>query len=240
MSLQDFSSLVQVQSLENKIHEHIIKIEGHENRVNFIEKQRQTRQNELENLENQLLENRKIIADDEKSLFKLESELEKTKFHLDQVTSQQQADALEKEITTLGPKAEGLEEQILENMEKQEDIITKQDSCQEFLNGSASTLEEIKTEVKADCDLENKEIGKYQDRINLLLDECPGDYKSLFVSINKRFKYKSPVTSISDGHCTSCRFAINGVQKATVEKGNSIELCSGCGRLLAPFAAFNA
>jgi len=240
MSLQDFSSLVQVQSLENKIHDHLKKIEGHENRITFLNKQRDTKKNELEKLEISLAENKKIISEDEKNLFKYESDLEKTKSHISQATSQQQADALEKELSTLNPKIEELEEKILINLDEQESIIEKQNVCTKFIDGSVETLEEIKKEVKADCEIENKEIAKYQERIALLFEECPDNYKSLFLNLNKKFKYKSPVTSVNNGHCNSCRFAVTSVQKSAVETGNNIELCSSCGRLFAPFSAFNA
>jgi predicted nucleic acid-binding Zn-ribbon protein len=240
MSVQDFSSLVQAQSLDIKVHDHLQNIESHKNRITHINKQREIKKTELLRLETVQNELKSSISKNEKELFKIESELDKAKSHLADATSQQQVDALEKEISTLSPRAENLEENILEELDKQESNLSEQEICKKFLDGSVETIAEVEVEVTKDCDIEYKEIEKYQERIDLLLENCPENYKSLYINLNKKYKYNSPVSFVSNSHCNSCKLAITGVQKSTIEAGNSIELCAGCGRILAPLGAINA
>lgn len=237
MSLDSFKSLMEVQSLDKKIGIHLDHIREHEKRVTFLNSNREKKNNEKDQLTSKLNDQSSDIACLEKDLFKFENEIERAKVHLLNASTNNQVLLLEKEISNLSPRAEKLEEEILQKMDDNEDIEKEIEKITTFIDGSKSTLTEIKQEVEKDCQKEALEISRYQDRIDLLLEPLDDKYKKPFIDLNKKFRFNSPLAMIVGGACSSCRFQVTGVQKEQVEQGRVLEFCAGCNRLLTPYNA---
>ena len=235
MSLDSFKSLMEVQSLDSKIGVHLHNIKEHRKRVTFLKSSSEKKTNEKDQLSKKLEDQISEIAKHEKDLFKIENELDKAKTHLSNATTNNHVELLEKEISNLGPKVEDLEEIILNIMDDNENIELEIHKLEKFLEGSASTISIIEEEVNADCEKENLEINRYQERIDLLLEALDDKYKKTFITLNNKFRFNSPLALIIGGACSSCRFQVTGLQKEQVEQGRVLEFCAGCSRLLTPY-----
>ena len=237
MPFEEFASLLEVQSLEKQIKKHLDLIDEHKNRIVFLNKNRNLKIEDAKELEEEIKQKHQKLSEQEKELFDLQTKLEKSKEHIPLATSEQQVKALEKEIETLSPKTEELETQTLELMEKIEEEELKLTELQEFIQGSEEGIQEIQKEVDQDVQKEELEIARYEERTKLLLEKLPSHYIEVFEQAQSKHRFNSPLTFMTTTSCQTCRYQIDNVSRNNIEKGVSVELCPGCGRLLTPLSA---
>ncbi|MCK5074057.1 MAG: hypothetical protein KAQ98_11570 [Bacteriovoracaceae bacterium] len=240
MKIEYFTTLIEVQSLENYIHVHLKKIDYHKKRISDIEEKRKNAKEDLNEKTDKLSILKTKIKKDEARLYDLETKLSKTRENMKVVTTNQQISALEKEIEVLVPQRDSLEENSLEVMEKIEILETDVTELEGFLNGSEKTMQEIKTEVESNIRDEQHEIDNYNERVENLLSLIPPQMCAVFKNVNKKYKYKNPLTFVENNTCIQCSFIIERNLSSSIEKGTIIELCPNCERLLIPHAARNS
>lgn len=234
MSIEDFRNLLDIQSFEMKIYGCLKKIESHRSRISLMVSNRESKTELLATRKLELNEARLMIGTSEKELYRIETQIKKSNENLKIAATEQQMKASENELSVLVPKAASYENEALELMDKSEKIQEEIDLLNGFLEGSVETLDEIKIEVSRDVENEEKEISNFKERIDALISECPNEIKDIFLSVNERFKYKNPLAFIENGSCNQCFLAINRNTQSQVDKCKILELCTGCGRLLAP------
>lgn len=234
MNLENFKSLIEVQSLEKSIQKHEINIDNHNKRIKDISNKRDDREKLLKESKETLANKKSQLAHEERLLAECEKQISKAEDYLNTATSQQQINALDKELSVLKPKQDQLEESglnILDCIEQLEDDII---NSERFLSGSIKTLSEIQGEVDSDIKNDQKEIDQYLLRINGLKSECPKDLINVYDLINKKYKYNNPLTFVKNNSCANCRFEVNRSVQMQVAKGNVIEFCLNCERIIAP------
>lgn len=236
MALIDFQNLLEIQSLELLQKKHIDKIEENNRRLTHITKLRAQKVESIVELNKNLAIEKELMANDEKELFIAEQKLSNTKEHLPMATSEKEVNALEKEIATLTPLIETLENTGLELLEKIELIEIEIKEGEEFLIGSKETYDEVKLEVDTENLVEEKELQNYQKRIDLIVPEIEKIFWTSYQDSSKDHKYKNPLTFLVQGKCQSCKFHIDTTSEKGIEAGNTTELCSGCSRLLTTLA----
>lgn len=237
MAIENFKHLIEAQSLEKKMREHLDAIDEQKNRISHLKglrTQASVLKEEIENLKKELADD---LAKKEKELFDAESKVEKTNEHIPLARNEQEANALQKELESLNPLIEELQEKILELMDEIENLESQLNEKNEFLKGSQNTLKEISNEVEAEIQKEQSHIDSLEERVSSLLDQAGEVHKTAYLLSNEKHKFNDPLCFVESSACHVCRFTLNQMQANEIEKGEVTESCPGCGRLLTPLSA---
>lgn len=237
MKLNDFKTILIIQSIENTVYQHQENIEKHNDRIIFIKKQESDASIQQKELQIESDTKEKLIRSQEISLATFEKEYSKAKNHLLEVTTEKQIKALNQEIDTLAPKIETLETDILQMLEEVEVLKEKLLTKQNFLNGVDKSLITITNEVTAQCIEEEKQITSYKKQRKNLLETIDSELKSIYVNLRNKFKSVPAISFISDHSCTRCGIQVENLKENDLEVHYTLELCTGCGRLLIPLSA---
>lgn len=235
--LSQFQNLIEITSLDKKIHGHMQKINEEIKRIDFLTANIEKRKAELAELTDQINQLNVENGQLEKDLFQKTSALSKTKEHLSMATSQKQLDSLEKEIENLEPAISLLEDrgfELLEELEEKETLIADANS---FLSGSANTLKDITHEVEQIKTEEEKQIKILEDRSLQLIQACDKSFQTAYQAAQEKFRFKAPITFIQGRDCRECSFAIDEGTRDSVDRNFNLEFCPGCSRLICPLAA---
>jgi predicted nucleic acid-binding Zn-ribbon protein len=232
MKPQDSQHLIEIQSLDESILKHLKNIEEQEGRIQFLEGQRHKRQEQMELLQSELQSLKQNLSTEESKLHELDKKLTQNESAQSQVTTAKQIESLETESKALNETKEQTETEAFSLMEKIEEAEQKIADDESFLAGSSESLGEIKLEVEENCKEENRHINNYQERIDALLEQCDSDTKNHYLAINKKFRFKRPISVITSMKCGQCKFAIDQHTFSETAKASSPQTCSNCGRFL--------
>ena len=167
--------------------------------------------------------NLELKADQEK--------VDRAKQKLQTVTKNKEYMAMQKEIESLRKVNLGREEEILKLLEATEQfkasIAEEQQKIKE-LNGEVKAEEASNAERIAEL---NSEIGEIDARKATVTK----DIKAALLSRYRRiFKARNglAVIPVRNGACTGCNFAVPPQQHVRVQKGNTLETCRNCSRII--------
>jgi len=238
-NLENYRNLLECQSLDNKIAEHLHNIDEHKKRVDQIIHKRELSEKSLNENSDKLTETKKAFKKFESNLYKIEKDLHHANEKADLAKTTEQVKASESEVHTLQNEKDSVEEKSLEYLELIEILEKDVDDLQSFLEGSAKTLSDIQQESADNTNKENKEIVNYQKRIDSLLSECTNSLQSAYLLLNKKYRFKFPLTFIQDRSCKRCGFQINRVNQDVIERGEKVIHCENCGRVFVMTEAIN-
>lgn len=238
MSSEHFKILKEINSLSSSEASLIQKIAQEEKRLDQIVELRKQKELKLKSLEDEKknisLEGQRI----EKDLSKLHSDLDRDKTNLSSIVTEESLKNLENQIADKERKIEILEELAYSQLEKSDEIDNNISDHNSFLEGSLETLSEIQVEVDKETSKLNEEITKIQNRINLLLEEIPPQFKSLYERVKLKDIKTSVFTRIKNGSCEFCRFQVSANDKINIEDNLQLKTCSSCSRIFIPEQAF--
>lgn len=236
MSIENLKSLLEIQALDLKIKEHLNKITSNTERFEFVNQTRQRKINRLDCCNTELIKVTKEISTEENLLNDFDTKISKAKENISIAANEQQINAAETTLATLTPKSEVCQNIILEKMYQQEEIFNEIKELKEFTAGSLESLNEIKFEVDGSNQGEEKEIGFYNERINLLKLNADKPFITAFEQANIKHRFKNPVTFLDGQCCQQCRFIQDSLAISNINNAKLIENCSGCNRILVSFA----
>ena len=234
MQNTDIPNLLELQKIENKIHERHTNIEGHKKRMDHINNQIKKRKELLSKNEEDLETQKSELKKKEKVLFNLEEKKKKSNEHYKVAKSQIEVEALEKELKDLSPSIEALEDEILELLDSIDECEIKIKDGQNFLKGSKDTKEEIEREVNEDIYDDEHAISVFQKKEESFLELLSSEAKSLFDGLKKRYKSKEFITNIEKGKCKGCFYMLPSHLVESIYRGINIECCPSCQRILTP------
>ncbi len=237
MNIEAFSHLKEIQSLDNFIKKHLDAIKEEEGRLKDILALRERRSQELQSLTDLLEQYKKDTAHQEKELFDWEKKYQKAGEQLVLATNEKEISALEKEEKLSSEKIEEIQDEILDLLEKCEELEEKIAEAQEFLKGSLETVEEVKAEILDETKQERDAIEKYEKRIDALKSEIPNALWEGFSRAREKHRFNSSLARILNRACEKCRFQIDSLTANRVETATGVEQCSQCERLLIPLEA---
>lgn len=232
MDKHTFLKLPLIFSLDREVGEHLKEIESEEARLTHLDKLKAERETHLAHTEEARKVVKKVLADEEKELFNMESNLKKAQAAEGAATNQNQLDAATKTIQTLTPRIEESELLILDQLEKIEELDKKIADDQKFLNGFNTTRTDIAAEVQKVSSEKQEEIKRLESSIDQLLSEIPTVDRELVLLSRKKFRFKQPLAKVMNGNCAVCGAMIDRMTQSQLAKFISIELCPGCGRML--------
>lgn len=234
---EQFKILKEISSLLDKNHQLQQSLNNERHRVVKIESLRESRQNELqasqEKLKNLMSEENQI----ENKLAHLQSQLDQAKGHLNQLQTQQQIDALNKEINNSEEKIALLEEDGMLILEKIDSLESSINDTVTFLEGSLESLLEITKEVDKESEELENQIRNLDHRIDSLMQELnPIFQNKLKTALSKKIPM-SLFTRVSSGHCDFCKLALNRLDIENIEKKLTLTTCNGCHRIFIPVSS---
>lgn len=235
MFLPSFRHLIEIEALKTQNQNDFDRISNENKRISDLETQREKRSSQFKALDEEI-KNLKLTS----MQLEIESHQQKInrmKSQMDMVTNEKEQHALESQIILLQTELDELEKNYFTNLERLEAIEEEKIDIQNYLEGSKSSL----VEIKKDVEIETK---KYQDvingrllRIQSLEEQCAPSLRSFYLELEKKFKPKRPVAYLIDKKCTECHMQVDSIFKASLEEGRSFETCPNCGRLLIPETA---
>jgi predicted nucleic acid-binding Zn-ribbon protein len=237
ITLQDYSTLREVQSVDIYVKTHMDKIKSERQRTEQICRMRQNRTEKVQESKGLLNEINLDISTIEKDLFSTETNLAQARANLASAASESQMKSLEKQIDEGQKKVDALEDQILSKLTETEAIETSIEEDKKFLEGSLETLREIESEVEKIVQEEEKQIDHYNTRIDNLLKDIPPALSNAFTQARNKHRFNNPITKIKGNACMMCRFILDSQTSSQVELFRSIEFCGQCERLVAPLEA---
>jgi predicted nucleic acid-binding Zn-ribbon protein len=224
--------LLDIQALDNVIKKHMDESLEEKGRIEFLEKQKHKR-HELNNELNELkTECKTKISNLEKELFDIDEKIAKSEQHLSQVMTEAEVNALNKEIETLTPQKDQIEEEVLELLDKVDELEEKLEIDKEYFSGIQETIAEIQEEVDKIDKNNSEEIIKLEKQIEGLLPEIPIDFRPTFENVREKFRFNDPVTKLLGTSCSKCRMQISSGEAAEINNSYQHKICSGCGRIL--------
>jgi len=237
MTIQDYSILREVQSLDNALKTHMDSITSENARGAQIVKMREKRLLESSDSKQQISDLKDRIAALEKELFTIEAKSKQAQVNLGSASSASQMESLEKQIEEARHRCDELENQILELMSSVDDIQEKVDQDNEFLAGSLVTLKKVQEEILQTTGSEQKEVELFEKQIMNLLASLPDQLVRAFEIARKKHRFNNPITKIKGSACMMCRFILDPQTSSRVELCQSTEFCGQCDRLIAPLEA---
>lgn len=208
-----------------------------ESRISKLNALRNSKKIELAEAEEELQKLNQAYQVEEKQNVMLTRDLTQAQNNTMASTKEQELKAANTQIATKTPLKESSDQklyELLSNIDETEQTIK---NLKTFLEGSTKTLLEIEAEVSSIKTKEQAQIADLEFRINLLSNSLPDNFRTKFASINKKLRFKSPVTFIKNDHCADCFMIISRMQISQVDRGATLETCPQCERILLPSAA---
>ncbi|OIQ15656.1 MAG: hypothetical protein BM556_17000 [Bacteriovorax sp. MedPE-SWde] len=224
--------LLDIQSLDLVIKRHLDQTQEELKRIDFLQKQKQKRIDENDEMINKKTDLKDQLTALEKKLFTLEDKISKSKSHMEQANSESQINALNKEVETLTPQIDEVENEILATLDKVEQCEQYVEDNKEYFSGIEDTIKDIQTEVTK-IENENKEkIDALELQISGLIKEIPESFLSTYSRIREKFRFQTPIVQLTGTACSVCRMQISSGEATEVNNSYQHRICSGCGRLI--------
>ncbi len=237
MSRESFKILKEINSLASKITELELICEKENKRLLFIQNSREQKSNELLEYKESLSQTNKSLHLIENEIASLSLKIDSDQANLNSIIAAQALSSMEKQIEENSSKLSEFEEEGLNKLEVIESLDQNISDCEEFLKGSQETLDEITKEVSEITSMQKSEILKTQNRINLLKEELPNNFKSkLELILNQKLKGSS-FTRIKSDACEYCRFTLSKVEVSKIEDQLALQTCKSCSRIFIPISA---
>lgn len=202
-------------------------------RLEQLEKKSSDSQSALANFREELKGLNLRLSAQEKELAELEKNIEKATANANNATSTQQADAAQKQIDSLTPRFDALSEESLETLEKMEELEASIKEKESFLTGLESTSKELHSEVEANIQARAQEIEALEQQIES--EFYPGMRKEYIPDVKaarKKLFEKNPFSPLKAKSCSKCGQSVDSFQFTALERGDELEFCSGCSRIL--------
>lgn len=228
---EDIKQLLELQTLDI------------EKRVLEEEKEQQTR--ELEELREKITKEEKTL-EEEKGRLKQEQvqikehelEIEDKKGHVNkyqqqlfEIKSNKEYQALLHEIEGIKADIRVIEEKVLEFMEEAETEKEKTDSVQAALDRDWRDYRRKEEAARKEFERIDREIGeingKRKTMVGTLDEELYSKYERIFTH-----KPGRALVEVEHGVCTACNVELTAQVLNDLEKGNDIQYCESCGRLI--------
>lgn len=229
---EDYRHILDISSLDLVINRYLLEILEEEKRLKFLEGKKSDKSNQLSDYLENLNNLKKEISKDEKDLFSIDNQIQKTKKSISETASNQQLEILEKSLLKLENDKSTFEEKILNNLMEVEDTEILISECKVFISGLSETIIEILEEVKQINSKNQLEIEKLDNQIDGLFQSISPTLRDTFRSVRKDFRFESPVVKLLNLSCSKCRFTMARSDCDDIEIKDNFKICSGCARMI--------
>lgn len=229
--LQTLKALVELQEIDLRIREREKDRQQIPNRLREIESLLEEKRSELNEERNQCDEAEMARRMAEGDLRAEKEKIKKWEARLNEIKSNRDYQALSREIEATRKANLGIEDEILRKMQEIEDLKTsiaqKEEELQETeqgLSAERAGLEEKLASINADIEREESERAHARERVEARW------YKQYQMIRNRRDGLA--VVPVLDEHCQGCNMGIPPQLYNIVLKGEQIETCPYCHRII--------
>jgi len=235
MYLPSFRHLIEIEAMKTQNQNDLAAIANEEKRISDLELLRENRRRNITSLDEEVKAMK--LIEKQLEVESLELKHKRTKEQLDMLTSEKEIKAMEHQLEVMASDLGQKEENYFSLLERSEAIAEEKKEAEEFLKGSANTIEDIKKEVEVERQKFNKQIENRNLRIISLEDQCHPALLKFYKEIEKKFAPKKAVAFLIDKKCSACFVQVDSMFKTALEEGRSMETCPNCGRFLIPETA---
>ncbi len=233
--MNDLEALCRVQELDTRITELRASDADHALRgeLGELEERSGAAEADLEGAERSLGESRKKQRAREDKVQAMDEKLvrEEGKLYGGKVTNPKELRGLEAGVRSLKRKKDELETELLEEMERQDELKAEY----ERLRSEGERLRAKRDEKRGVLDAEVAEIRAEVARLEGERDEIrvavSGEALELYDTLRKN-RHNLVVVKVVDGVCQGCRVELPGMELDRFLKSEGVFTCSNCGRIL--------
>ncbi len=235
MYLPSFRHLIEIEAMKTQNQNDLAAIATEEKRISDLELLREKRRQNIAALDEEVKAMK--LIEKQLEVESLEAKHKRTKEQLDTLNSEKDIKAMEHQLEVMGAELSQKEETYFSLLERSEAIAEEKKEAEEFLQGSANTIEDIKKEVEIERQKFNKQIENRNLRILSLEEQCLPALLKFYKEIEKKFAGKKAVAYLIDKKCSACFVQVDSMFKTALEEGRAMETCPNCGRFLIPETA---
>lgn len=239
MSLKPFQTLVEIQKIDHligQLEQNIREEKGRNQKIaELIQDKKAQESSNSQKLEELLT----LIHKLEKELQEQINIFSRASERLPTIKTEQALKATEAEIEKSQQEKERLEEDLLLQMTEQDNLEEEKKELTTFFTGIIKSQKEIADEVEKNVSSLEKQISQYDERITNLKTLLPSQLLQQFELLNKKYRFKYPISFIDENSCFQCKMSVSTSIKDQIEKTLKPANCPGCKRLLIPHQAFS-
>jgi predicted nucleic acid-binding Zn-ribbon protein len=226
-----FDKLIRLQYLDSEIARLQTLLEAVPARLEAIDQEIQSGSAAVARAKDKLAANQKKRRDLEGEVKGIRENIAKYKRQQNDVKSNKEYDALNREIAETQAKIDGLEEAILNEMIAADDIEKEIKAAQKHQTDEEGHLKRDKETVAAEkADLDKQKAGIEAERKSLQ-PAVPADQLRAYERIHKKMG-GTAMSRVNDDFCSLCMMRVRPQLLDEIIAGKALITCEACGRIL--------
>ncbi len=227
----EFEKLIILQQLESEIRQVSLFLENTPPLIEEIDKKIEKSSHLAAAAKEKLVENQKKRRELEAEVKVVKAQVAKYKRQLNDVKTNKEYAAMLKEIKESEKKIDGLEEVIIAEMLRADEIEAEiKESNRRFAEAKEKLFQEKETISQKKKEIEEKAKQLGQDR-QKLLPQIPADQVTLYLRISNK-KSGIALSPVKDDFCAMCHMRIRPQVLNELRDTRKLILCENCGRIL--------
>jgi hypothetical protein len=147
------------------------------------------------------------------------------------IVNVKELDALQAEIKNLGERRGRLEDDVLERMERREELETRIVTAEADVTSARDTLERESAGSATELEQISKDTGNLQEQRDGLAAGIDGELLELYEDLRSQ-KRGVGVAALVDGVCQGCHQKLSAMELDRLKKTSGIKRCEYCRRIL--------
>jgi len=233
--VSELEALYQVQVLDTQAFELRGREENHPLRRELEELAEEEGANavELERVETSLEESRKKQGRMEEEVQRLEEKLsrEEGKLYGGKVTSPKELRGLQAEVSSIKRQKDTLETELLEEMERQDEIRLQSEDLKSHGNRIRAEIEDKTRVLETETAQMRAELAELERKRDELCSRIGEELLELYGELLGS-RHNLAVVKVIDGVCQGCRVELPGMEYDRFLKSDAVFRCANCGRIM--------
>jgi len=159
------------------------------------------------------------------------SDAEQKRLYDGTIVNVKELDALQAEIKNLGERLGRLEDDVLERMERREELEARIATAEADVTSARDTLERESTGSAVELEQISKDTGNLQEQRDGLAAGIDGELLELYEDLRAQ-KRGVGVAALVDGVCQGCHQKLSAMELDRLKKTSGIKRCEYCRRIL--------
>ncbi|MDH7512970.1 MAG: C4-type zinc ribbon domain-containing protein [Clostridiales bacterium] len=227
----EFEKLIFLQQIDSEIRQVNLFLENTPPLIEQIDKKIEKSSQLAAAAKEKLVENQKKRRELEAEVKVVKAQVAKYKRQLNDVKTNKEYAAMLKEIKESEKKIDGLEEVIIAEMLRADEIEAEiKESNRRFAEAKEKLFQEKETIFQKKNELEEKAKQLGQDR-QKLLPQIPAEQVTLYLRISSK-KSGIALSPVKDDFCAMCHMRIRPQVLNELRDTRKLILCENCGRIL--------
>jgi len=159
------------------------------------------------------------------------SEAEQKRLYDGTIVNVKELDALQAEIKNLGERRGRLEDDVLERMERREELETRIAKAEADVTSARESLEQRSAGSATELEQISRDTGTFQEQREALAAGIDDELLELYEDLRAQ-KRGVGVAALVDGVCQGCHQKLSAMELDRLKKTTGIKRCEYCRRIL--------